>query len=40
MKEHNVRAAYDYESELKNDKRTEEEKSYELPDGTVIKLNK
>ena len=40
MKEQNVRAAYDYDNELSNDRRTEEEKSYELPDGTVIQLTK
>ena len=40
MKEENVKAAYDYEGEINYDKRTQEEKSYELPDGTVIELTK
>lgn len=28
MKQHNVKAAYDYDNQLRTDKRTEQEKSY------------
>ena len=40
IKEDNVRVAFDYQSELKNDERSEEEKLYELPDGNIINLTK
>jgi hypothetical protein len=36
IKESNVKVAFDYESELKNDNRSLEEKCYELPDGSII----
>lgn len=40
IKEENVKVAFDYEGELKSDNRNEEEKLYELPDGSVIELSK
>lgn len=40
IKEANVKVAFDYESELKSDARSLEEKCYELPDGAVIELSK
>jgi hypothetical protein len=40
IKEANVKVAFDYESELKNDNRSLEEKCYELPDGSIIELSK
>ena len=40
IKEDNVKVAFDYQSELKNDERSEEEKLYELPDGNIITLSK
>ena len=40
IKEENVKVAFDYESELKGDERSQEEKLYELPDGSIIELSK